>query len=208
MCIFLQQPLDDFCRVMHREIQKIMGRKIISTESWLMSPANRPLAPACAKNAIELSRLPPDDLRSLMKRNPIEIRKYFQNQAFVNDEPSVGKKTEADVEASPSPPSQHKSSKSDLASGSGKDEDETADSISKKSKEDEDDDEEEEEEDEPSEPADVSSKRVSFALPDEDDEQEEDEKEIEDEEVEEGVEEGEEDVKGKKPKQADGEESD
>ncbi|CAG7830705.1 unnamed protein product [Allacma fusca] len=61
-------PLDDFCRVIRREIQVIVGRAIPTTESWIMSPDNHPLAPVSSLNAEELSKKSEAEIRSILAR--------------------------------------------------------------------------------------------------------------------------------------------
>lgn len=181
--IFLAlQPLDDFCRVTHREIQRIMGRKVPSTDVWLMSSANRPLAPECLFTAPELARLPPDDLRTLTKRDPVQIRKYFSNPAFTWDEPP---EHEPEKKETPSPTESVQKINIEIS----KKESPEKENVSTTSSH-----EKIRVEDEFIDPEtgdmDMGSKRVSFALPDEEEgtevvpapDEEEEEEEVEEEE--------------------------
>ena len=61
--MYLKQPLDDFCKVIHKEVQTIVGHKIPSPDSWILSPNNHPFAPTCMDNAILLSTKPVEELR-------------------------------------------------------------------------------------------------------------------------------------------------
>jgi hypothetical protein len=58
------QPLDDFCKVIHREIQTIVGHKIPTLDSWIQSPMNRPFAPHSMESATELAKKTEAELRN------------------------------------------------------------------------------------------------------------------------------------------------
>jgi len=64
--IFLK-PLDDFCSVMQLEIQKILITDPPVAERWLYSSENRPFGPMCSLTATQLSELPIQEAKEILK---------------------------------------------------------------------------------------------------------------------------------------------
>lgn len=62
------QPLDDFCRVIHKEILRIIGHKMPIPETWLLSEENHPLVPESFLTASELMKLPVRDVRRIITK--------------------------------------------------------------------------------------------------------------------------------------------
>ena len=65
---FLFQPLNDFCKVIRREIQVMVGRAVPTPESWIMSSENHPIAPASFLSAEDLSKKSVEEIRRILAR--------------------------------------------------------------------------------------------------------------------------------------------
>lgn len=74
------QPLDDFCRVTHKEILRIIGHRMPTPESWLLSAENHPLAPECELAASDLMKMPEKDVRRILAKG-CHIRLSSRNLA-------------------------------------------------------------------------------------------------------------------------------
>ncbi|ODM87771.1 hypothetical protein Ocin01_18911 [Orchesella cincta] len=61
-------PMDDFCRVLHKEILTIISHPMPKAESWLLSSDNHPLQPYIHLPASDLITLKEDELRSLLSK--------------------------------------------------------------------------------------------------------------------------------------------
>lgn len=59
------QPLDDFCKVIKPEIDRVLLQRPIEAEEWIFSTTNRPFAPQCSMNAKELSERPSEYLAGI-----------------------------------------------------------------------------------------------------------------------------------------------
>ncbi|OXA37642.1 UPF0187 protein sll1024 isoform X2 [Folsomia candida] len=59
-------PLDDFCKVIQKEIQTIIGRRIPNPDSWMFSENNHPFAPESQLTASELIEHSEEDVRTIM----------------------------------------------------------------------------------------------------------------------------------------------
>jgi len=55
------------------EIQTIIGRRIPKLENWILSEQNHPLAPDSNLTAVELIRLPEQDVRDIMRRTAARL---------------------------------------------------------------------------------------------------------------------------------------
>ncbi|ODM90583.1 hypothetical protein Ocin01_16099 [Orchesella cincta] len=64
--------LDDFCRQIHKEIWTIIGHRMPTPESWLLSSeSHHPLAPVSSLTASELITLEETKLREILKKGAI-----------------------------------------------------------------------------------------------------------------------------------------
>ncbi|ODM97780.1 hypothetical protein Ocin01_08903 [Orchesella cincta] len=61
-------PLDDFCKVIHKEILTIIGHRMPTPESWLLSSENHPLAPESRLTASELITLKDYEIRGMLRK--------------------------------------------------------------------------------------------------------------------------------------------
>ena len=87
MIIYIQ-PLDDFCQVVQKEIQMIVGHRIPSTDTWIFVPENRPIAPESELSAVELN-----------DRNPREIQRLLSRRANITREIVFGDDWETELKA-------------------------------------------------------------------------------------------------------------
>lgn len=62
------QPLDDFCKVIQREIYVMVGRTMPRPESWMMSLNNHPITPTTYLTAEQLSQTSVDAIRILLRQ--------------------------------------------------------------------------------------------------------------------------------------------
>lgn len=77
------QPLDDFCRVIHKEILRIIGHRMPSPETWLLSEENHPLAPECDLTASDLMKMEENEVRRILSKG-CHIRLSSRNLARGN----------------------------------------------------------------------------------------------------------------------------
>jgi len=62
-------PLDDFCKVLRREIEVIVSHRAKGPDEWVFNTENKPFYPECNLNATQLSKLPmPEFLGVLANR--------------------------------------------------------------------------------------------------------------------------------------------
>jgi len=62
----LSQPLEDFCDVIQKEIQTIIGRRLPKIETWILSEQNHPLAPDSDLTAAQLTKMPAEEVRGIL----------------------------------------------------------------------------------------------------------------------------------------------
>ncbi len=60
------QPLDDFCKVIQKEIQTFIGRRIPNPDLWIFSNQNHPFAPESNLTASELVEKSEEQVRTIM----------------------------------------------------------------------------------------------------------------------------------------------
>jgi len=63
-------PLDDFCDVIRREIEVIVGNHLPAAEEWIFSEDNYPLGPAFPLSARQLAEKSPDEVLRILARIP------------------------------------------------------------------------------------------------------------------------------------------
>jgi hypothetical protein len=66
-------PLDDFCKVLRREIEVIVSHRAMIPEDWVFRKSNKPFAPECKLNAVELSEKPVQDVRDMLVVRGVKI---------------------------------------------------------------------------------------------------------------------------------------
>ncbi|XP_021945205.1 UPF0187 protein alr2987 [Folsomia candida] len=62
-------PLDDFCKVIKREIDRVLLQKPVRTDEWIFSESNRPFAPECMMSAKELLNRPLEYIAFICAQN-------------------------------------------------------------------------------------------------------------------------------------------
>jgi putative membrane protein len=80
-------PLDDFCEVIRREIDMITRSRLATTDEWIFSPENHPLAPDNMLTAAELSTKSLDELHRMIRRARTETMEEeisYQNQGRIH----------------------------------------------------------------------------------------------------------------------------
>jgi len=65
--VCIRQPLDDFCKVIRKEIQVIVAHAMVSPDTWVMSSKNRPFSPLSNLAASELILKAPEELRAILR---------------------------------------------------------------------------------------------------------------------------------------------
>jgi len=66
-------PLDDFCDVMRREIEVIVGNHLPAAEEWIFSEDNYPLGPSFPLNARQLEEKSPEEVLRILARIPATL---------------------------------------------------------------------------------------------------------------------------------------
>ncbi|KAF9976707.1 hypothetical protein BGZ73_008014 [Actinomortierella ambigua] len=68
-------PLDDFCRVIHAEVNAMVSYKAPNPHEWIFSKANRPLAPVSELNAEALATKSLDEIHAMLAQpSPLRHR--------------------------------------------------------------------------------------------------------------------------------------
>lgn len=60
--------MDDFCDVMKREIEVVVGSHIPEAEAWIFSENNYPLGKSLSLNAKELAEKSPEELLRILSK--------------------------------------------------------------------------------------------------------------------------------------------
>lgn len=66
-------PLDDFCKVLRREIEVIVSQRPLNPAEWIFTAENKPFAPENCLDAIELSEKPVEDVMEIMVNRGSQI---------------------------------------------------------------------------------------------------------------------------------------
>lgn len=66
---FYVQPLDDFCKVIRREIERVIMRGPMSADEWIYSDQNCPLIPKSYLKAQDLLFMSADEIGGLISNN-------------------------------------------------------------------------------------------------------------------------------------------
>jgi len=66
-------PLDDFCDVIRREIEVIVGNQMPQAEDWIFSDENYPLGPSFPLSAKQLADKSPEEILRILARIPATI---------------------------------------------------------------------------------------------------------------------------------------
>lgn len=77
------QPLDDFCKVIKREVRMIIGSKVPKPEDWVFSEKNHPFLQSSNFNAVELSEKTMEEVQEILHEDAQDvIRNYSRSIAF------------------------------------------------------------------------------------------------------------------------------
>jgi len=83
-CQLLVQPLDDFCEVLSREMQMVIGSKQVKAEDWIYTEENHPLSPRSELSAVELNEKTHEDVLDILQEIAYnEVNKTFISSAKI-----------------------------------------------------------------------------------------------------------------------------